>query len=577
MATSKIINLVGINKGSHDSSAALIRYMGNDSKEEVALTERITRKKYDGSWPIKALQKLGIKSSSEKTLVCETRYGINVQQHEEFLDTRIPFLNLLEKNNLQFFCNKFNNEIVEIGHHQAHAYSTLSHSPFQRSLILVIDGSGSLFEGCNESSINNFDTNGDKIDRAKKQLSESISVYAQVENEITCLEKYWQYGVEDSRFPKGMRFSGIGMFYEYIASYIFNSPYAAGKVMGLSSFEDYDEDLTSESLLNSLDWSKAFSGKTKSEWESSKNLNLYKKIASNTQKIYEDYLLEKVKELKRNYPDYENLIITGGCALNCVANSMVREAKIFKNIYIPPFPDDKGISFGCANYLKYKTLGIEWSIEEKRPTRFNYGKKYSLKDTQVRDLFNEFEIIDMGDKSPSYLANLLNEKKVIALYDGESETGARALGHRSILAGLDVDNLKNYLNENIKFREDFRPYGSSCLQEYVSKYFSVDESFSSPFMSFTPKVRSEYLKSFKEICHVDGTSRVQTVSKSANSYFYQIIKAYGDLSGTYCVLNTSFNIMGEPIIETIEDCRSFLDSSPVYGMAIDNFFIKNKK
>ena len=174
-------------------------------------------------------------------------------------------------------------------------------------------------------------------------------------------------------------------------------------------------------------------------------------------------------------------------------------------------------------------------------------------------------------------ANLLNDEKIIAWFQGRSESGPRALGNRSILVRPDRKGIKDFLNANIKFRESFRPYGCSVLFEEAHRYFEVNQNFNNPYMSYAIKVRSNFKELLKDVSHVDGTSRMQTVRPGQNQLFYNLLKEFGKLSGLYCLLNTSLNVMDEPILETVEDAKRFLDNSEVDYLIIDQFCIKRLK
>ena len=523
-----------------------------------------------------ALKKIIKKIGNEDFVICENRYGMSCLEYETVLDRSFPLSALLKKNNIQNFSKLFNKDIIEISHHLSHAYAVLPYSPFEKSLIVVIDGSGSLFKNTKEYAVKNYNIYGEEFDETKQQLSESISVYKQNGKEITCLEKYWQDGSDIDEVPLNKIFNGVGMFYEYAAKYIFNSKDAAGKVMGLSSFGE--EELLEDRVeyIKNLDWSKSFKGNNKEDWEVSEHSDLYSNIAASVQRHYEEYIQDLIVGLKEKYGEFSKLILTGGCALNCVANSKLKSSKIFDNLYVPAFPDDKGISYGAANYIKYKVLDMDWSSSPIEGQKANLGENYSISTKQIKDTFKGYKVICVEEEKEFFASKRLAENKIIAVFQEGSETGARALGNRSILSSLSINNLKKHLNSSIKFREEFRPYGASCLQEFASKYFDVEDSFQSSFMSYTPKIRPEYLDSFKEVSHIDGTSRIQTVEFNQNSFLYKLIKSYGELTDIYCLLNTSFNVMGEPIIETLEDCKTFFDKVEIDGILINNNYITRK-
>ena len=156
----------------------------------------------------------------------------------------------------------------------------------------------------------------------------------------------------------------------------------------------------------------------------------------------------------------------------------------------------------------------------------------------------------------------------MAWFQGRSECGPRALGNRSILARPDRENLKDYLNQHIKFRESFRPYGCSVLEEDSALYFAHSPEFRSPFMSFAVPVREEHRQLLRHVTHIDGTSRMQTVSAAALPRFAQLLQAVKKRTGHGVLLNTSLNVMNEPILETVADARRFWESSRVDAMVI---------
>ncbi len=162
----------------------------------------------------------------------------------------------------------------------------------------------------------------------------------------------------------------------------------------------------------------------------------------------------------------------------------------------------------------------------------------------------------------------------MACFQGRSEPGSRALGNRSILAMPSISGMKSHLNNEIKFRESFRPYGCSLLQEDASTYFQVDSNFHSPFMGFALPVIPKWHDVFREVMHVDGTTRLQTVTSGQNRRYYELLKSLKKECGHSVVLNTSLNIMGRPILETVQDALDFFNSSEIKFLAIGNFLIQ---
>jgi carbamoyltransferase len=558
---------LGLGKTLFNSSASVVTSDSIESNQ-ILLTERLTQKKASGAWPEMAIKTLEDTFGSDYSIISENRDVITPLEFEEAINTSIPFFPYLKKKKLIQYSSSFNKEIKFLTHHLSHAYAALAMSPFKNSLIIVMDGAGSAskdFGLCaHKNTICSSVRNGQH---------ESCSIYIHDGSELKLVEKKWQ-SFRKSKIP-GHDFSeGIGMLYEKAAEYIFNNKRAAGKVMGLSAFgsgEIIDDPIT---FLENLEWEKAFPGGSKEDWENSPHQGIYKDLANSVQLTFECYVLELVTELKKQYPKINNLIMTGGTALNCTNNYKLLTAGIFKNIYVPPFPSDECISYGASNYFFINENKNLWTPKEISKQHGFLGSPKSIpKNCSTLEIFKEYETI-IPEDIIEFTSNLLMENKIIGWFQGRSEAGPRALGNRSILANVETKNLKKYLNANIKFREGFRPYGCSALQEKSHEYFLVNESFHNPYMSFAVPIREKYIQRLEEVSHIDQTSRMQTVTKDFNYLFYNLIKNFGDKSGLYCLLNTSLNIMGKPIVESVKDAKDFLDSTNVDGIIIGNVYIK---
>ncbi len=532
---------------------------GNDKIPEIALTERLIRKKASGEWPHHALMYFQDKIH-EDILISENRDVITPLEQEEFANDHIPFFSFIESKGLEIYSRKYNRKIKFITHHLAHAYAASFMSPYEKAIIFVMDGAGSK---------NDCFTEYDNW----QEHHEEASFFSFNQGKVEPLEKYWQK-FRPSKFNSPHFFSeGIGSLYEKSAEFIFNSKRAAGKVMGLSPYGKSTPFKECYSFLEDLNWSLQFNGDDKKSWEESKNIQYYQDLAASVQNYFEENIFRRLNFIKEKYPEYENLIICGGNALNCITNMKIIEKGIYSNIYVPPFPGDESIGLGCANYQFYNDTKI-WNKVPFEKQHGYFGPKSSIPENEeVKSLFKDFKITYF-ENIEEKTAHLLNNNNVIAWFQGRSESGPRALGNRSILASPKFPNLKKYLNDKIKFRESFRPYGSSILHEYVNEYFDVPDNFDNPYMSFTCKVNSNYKNLLKEVTHINGTSRMQTVRPGQNFKYYNLIKEFGKLSNIYCVLNTSLNIMGEPIIETIEDAKKFFEEVPVDALIINNFLIE---
>jgi carbamoyltransferase len=258
----------------------------------------------------------------------------------------------------------------------------------------------------------------------------------------------------------------------------------------------------------------------------------YADIAAATQRIYEE-IFELYVKIAADKTKSKNLVLMGGCALNCVANTLAY--KYFDNVWIMPNPGDAGSAIGCV--LAHKREFMEFS--------------HAFTGTEIP-----------GEYPIDAIIQALQKEKITAVAAGRAEFGPRALGHRSILAdprGLDVKDRVN----SIKQREAFRPFAPMILEEHADKYFEMPKQLtSSPFMQFVVKCREP--DEFPAIIHYDGTSRVQTVSKE-NGNVRMLLERWYKLTGCPMLLNTSLNIKGEPLVNTREDADRW---SKKYGVKV---------
>jgi carbamoyltransferase len=268
------------------------------------------------------------------------------------------------------------------------------------------------------------------------------------------------------------------------------------------------------------------------------------------------------------------LCISGGVALNSVANYKILQSGLFKDIFINPAASDTGIPLGAALHgyhhllrqgKTYDTispyLGPDYAAETVRDAIEAYrGTPYDFQAFEGFKLVSE----DALDRAVEMLA----DNKIVACWHGRSEMGPRALGNRSILMSPRRPENKDILNSLVKHREAFRPFAPAILEEFTSDYFEIDRP--SPYMLLVPTVRAEKRRVIPAVTHADGTGRLQTVTKEFNPHFYAIIKKFHELTNVPVILNTSFNVAREPIVETPEDAiRCFL------GTGIDALLLGN--
>ena len=454
-----------------------------------------------------------------------------------------------------------------VTHHLCHAYSLLYSYPYDESLIIVADGGGNKFS--------DFDVADKALDKFKANDIndfEVISVYHQLGSQLRLVKKVW--APLDKNFSV---ISGMGGQFEFASKKLFGNWFYAGKIMGLSSYgnslpiktlKEIDQTFPFEKISNHS--KKIFDNLPKPEFE------LYSNLSSCIQNGYESDLEQLLISLKQEFPNIQNISLTGGCALNCLANGKMVQKKIFDNIYVPAYPSDMGISLGAVLARAYQDGDLHF---EATPIEDNSAYMGSVEHTPennevlIKELFKSYKLESIPSID-SKVAELLAQGEVVAWFQGRSEPGSRALGNRSILALPSISGMKSHLNNEIKFRESFRPYGCSLLQEDASIYFQVDSSFHSPFMGFALPVIPKWKDVFREVTHIDGTTRIQTVSRGQNKRYYDLLANLKRETGHGVVLNTSLNIMGRPILETVQDAFDFFQTSKIKYIAIGNFLIQ---
>lgn len=582
-APNPTFNYLGLGKTLFNSSASLLVPDGERPDISLILSERILRKKNSGAWPEAAIQKLSDELSKRPTKIAENRDVLNPLHKEQAMDATFPFFDYLKSKGMEAYSRHLNPEVQFLTHHRCHAMAATLVSPFDKALVIVLDGAGTRFSDfppdSEEAKLHPPSrTNG----KGESVPHEECSVYLldRKENrpQLQCVMKRWGTFVKTPESSKHFS-EGIGIFYETVSEFIFDCSRSAGKVMGLAPFGEKRE--ISGSLVDFtrlLPWEKAFSKGSK--WEDS-DLSFYKDLAATAQHRFEENLFDLVSQLRRKYPEYSRLILTGGCALNCTFNGKLQRQGMFDEIYIPPFPGDESIGLGAAAHLYFNDPTQPWHPLEHDLQGAYFGPKSSIPDEkQVQEAFGPEFQIEKPNSITEHCADILKQGHVIAWFQGRSESGPRALGNRSLLARPDRPGLKDFLNSHIKFRESFRPYGASCTYDKAHIYFDAPENFRTPYMAFAIPTRPAYREQLGEVTHVDGTCRYQSVHPGQNKLFFELIEAFGRKTDLYCLLNTSFNVMGEPIVETVEDALNFLKNmnqsnpAPIHGLAIGDFYIR---
>lgn len=439
-----------------------------------------------------------------------------------------------------------------IPHHLAHAASTYYASGMEESHILVVDGSGE---------------------------NKCTTLYKGKGPEITMLKEYL---MPDS----------LGWFYQSITEYLgFKPNNHEGKVMALAAYGEKDPEVYARlgKMLSfnehghyRYDPAYSFAGNhNNSSVYSDEMVDLlgpartadapltayHKNIAFAAQNMLETVAVNIVKEIA-GFPDFNgNLCIAGGVGLNCRMNGTLAQVTGIRNLYVPPHCSDNGTALGAAMLL---------SAQMDKDPRFKMDHAYwgpGYDDNEIaRELSNAGAIYTRDDDICKTTATLLADGKVIAWFQGRMEVGSRALGNRSILASPISPGMRDHINANIKGREVWRPFAASLLHEKKDLY--LKNANDAPFMSISFDVTEAMTQHASSAIHTDQTTRPQTVRKEINEKYWQLIYNFGEITGVYALLNTSFNLCEEPIVCSPADAlRSFYGSALDY-LVMGNFIVK---
>jgi carbamoyltransferase len=319
-------------------------------------------------------------------------------------------------------------------------------------------------------------------------------------------------------------------------------------------------------------------------------------IASSIQLVTEEIMLKIVRALKEEYK-ISNLCLAGGVALNCVANGKIQKEQIFKNIWIQPAAGDAGGALGAALALWHIELNQSRKINPKDDMQGSYlGPEYSNNEIEssLKNLGAKYELLE-EEKIIDNTSNDLLEGKVVGWFQGRMEFGPRALGCRSIIGDARSSSMQKTLNLKVKYRESFRPFAPSVLREDVSDWFNLN--IDSPYMLLVANVKGEKTiemtneqkklfgidklnikrSEIPAITHVDYSARIQTVHKETNAKYHKLISKFKQKTSCPVIVNTSFNVRGEPIVNTPEDAFNCFMGTELDTLVIGNCFLKKKE
>lgn len=581
--------ILGINAYHGDSSACIVV----DGKLICAIEEeRIRRIKHWAGLPTEAIK------------WCLKNASIDITDVDHIVISRNPYARLHKKiprvmrnlYNQRFIKSRFMNatkirnikaEIAialdidskkikakahKVEHHKAHIGSSFLVSPFEKAVCVTVDGFGDFASGMRAIG------EGERIKVIDVvEYPHSLGIFYSA---FTQFLGFWKYGDEykvmglsaigepfyTEEIKKIIRLKENGLF-ELDTSYFLHD--SEGVEMSWLNGEPKIGRIFSDKFIELL-------GKPREDEDVK---GKYADIAASLQSVYEEVFFHILNTAYKKV-NLDKLSLAGGCIQNSLANGKIFERTPYKDVYIPPAAHDAGTAIGAAFWVWNVILGKKRDFIMDSPYWGNLFKDEDIErflESRILEIKEEgCEVKKIEDKNQlcRVVAKKIEEGKILGWFQGRTEWGPRALGNRSILVDPRRKEMKDILNARIKRREWFRPFAPSILEEYMSEWF--EGTYPVPFMEKVYKIKPEKREKIPAVTHVDGTGRLQTVSRKINPIYYQLIEEFFKLTGIPIVLNTSFN-ENEPIVNTPEDALNCFLRTNMDVLVLGSFLIERKK
>jgi len=593
--------ILGVSAFYHDSAACILQ----DGKIiAAAQEERFSRKKHDASFPNEAImycvREAGISPSEISSVVY---YEKPFVKFERLLETYLAFApkgfrsfmtsmplwvkeklfqgSLLAKNLTEILGEEVNwrSRLLFSEHHLSHAASAYYPSPFDRAAILTLDGVG-------EWTTTSFALgNGSDLKVLKEiHFPHSLGLL------YSAFTYYTGFKVNSGEYKvMGLAPYGVPKYANLIRENLLNLSEDGSFQLDMSFF-NFATGIT----MTSEKFHQLFGGPPRSP--ESQLTQREMDLAASVQLVTEEIIVRIASSLAKETGE-KNLCLAGGVALNCVANGVILREKIFENIWIQPAAGDAGGALGAALAVWYLHHGNSRTLSGKRDEMFGSYLGPSFSDEEIETELNasgaRFEKLKQEELVKQVVDSLIHEKAV-GWMQGRMEFGPRALGSRSIIADARSSKMQKELNLKVKFRESFRPFAPSILREHLSDWFEHDSD--SPYMLFVAKVKKKRLKEISErdkllfglsklnvprssvpaITHVDNSARIQTVHYDTNPLYHSVLTSFFEKTGCPLLVNTSFNVRGEPIVCSPSDAFRCFMGTDLEVLAIGNFFLKKE-
>jgi carbamoyltransferase len=558
------MNILAISPG-HNGSLCLLK----DGKIDLFVEEeRITRIKYDGN-PLRTLYEILKTTKIDKLILGGTSKHMYAEITWSGGDV---YSNAVRRYNPDV-------EIIDFtdNHHLGHAAAAFYNSDFDSAAAVIVDGAGSIVKFDMGRGFP-FETQGFETETIVKFDYDGLNV------EYKSIGA--NYGPKLISDDGRIRFNGgvnITKAYEAVTEYAGFHAIEAGKLMGLSSYGGPNTDIPElfigeDANRNVFEClypgggcvnvhaypkvklpymqSNELHGDIIKTAKSPQDLKVVQdfawKIQQDTQRLVGDLIQKAI-----DFTGEKNIVISGGYALNCVANYYYKKRFPNINLFVEPISSDAGTSLGLAKYVWFSYCKDNNIPIEKTPLTTLYLGKDRNDEIDITKYEGEFII---HEATPESVAKLISEENIVSLFNGRAEAGPRALGNRSILFDPRVKNGKDIVNV-IKGREWFRPFAGTILKQHANEWFDMAGLEESPFMMYAVDVLPERIGQVDSITHVDNTCRIQTVTQEQNEHYYNLIDAFHKLTGVPILFNTSFNLAGDPLVETFEDAINTLRKS----------------
>ncbi len=589
--------VLGISALYHDAAAALV--IDGDIVAAVQ-EERFTRKKHDLALPVNAIdyclkeanigkEEVDIVAFYDNPIMTMDRFLQNIvaagEDSKDIIERNFDSMfskKIWIKNQVDFILGENDKrKFLVCQHHMSHAASAFFPSPYKEAIIITLDGVG-------EWATTTIGIGKDK----KIELCEEIRFPHSIGLLYSAFTYFCGFKVNSGDYKfMGLAPYGIPKYEDIIREKLIDIKEDGSFRLNLDYFDfQYGRTMTNDKFAELF-------GGPRREPESlitQREMD----IAASAQKVVEDIILRLVRHAKDKYGcGIDNLVLAGGVALNCVANGKIKNEGIFENMWIQPAAGDAGGALGSALYASYMYADIERKVEAGDSQKGSYlGPEYSVAEIEkwLREReypFHQYK----GESIYDEIAEKLVEGKVIGLFQGRMEFGPRALGNRSIIADARSEEMQVKLNLKIKFRESFRPFAPSVLFEDANLYFEIN--CESPYMLLVENVQEsrrviskvqneldkyegnmlEIVKQKRSdipaVTHVDYSARIQTVTKEKNEYYYRLIKAFKEKTGCGVIVNTSFNVRGEPIVCTPQEAYDCFMRTQMDVLVLENMIL----